>query len=59
MKKTHDCSKVFKKCIYSKVLGGVNPICDYLCMTGSSRGCSPDKCDKYKNKEKKNDTTHY
>lgn len=51
--KTYDCSKVFKTCQYGKVLSGNTPVCDYLCMTGSSRGCPPDKCDKYKNKEKK------
>lgn len=46
------CEK--KDCIYRKKTssaGGVE-ICDYITIAGKSRGCSSDRCDKYKKKMK-------
>ena len=53
MNKTHNCNNVMRTCKYCTVISGNLPVCDYLSMTGSRRGCPPEQCDKYEKKEKK------
>ena len=48
--KTVKCSEVQDTCIY-RGKSGVDVICDYIGVTGRSRRCSPERCDKYKKKE--------
>lgn len=47
---TYKCSEVQKKCMYSVTMKEGMIICDYIGVEGHSRGCSPEKCDKYKPK---------
>lgn len=41
------CSEKGKQCQYSANVGGGTIICDYLGKVGYSRGCDPEKCDKF------------
>lgn len=49
--KTYKCSEVKRKCAYSCSLSLVGTFCDYIGIEGQSRGCPPEKCDKFKPKE--------
>lgn len=49
---TYQCSKVKKTCFYA-VKMGAQIACDYINMENHSRGCDPEKCDKYKKVERK------
>ena len=51
--KTVKCSKVIKTCKYSAHITNEYMFCDYLCKTGSRRGCSVDACDKYEKRKKR------
>ena len=48
-----NCKK--NNCIYKAPLGngGKERCCYYMVITGHSRGCPPDQCDKYKTAERK------
>lgn len=48
--KTVKCTpKVMKQCVWSyRYNSGTDAYCDYLSKVGHSRGCSPDRCDKFK-----------
>lgn len=47
-----ECSKVMKTCEYAARNGG-QYTCDYMLKEGSSRGCPPEQCTKYKKKSRK------
>ena len=47
MNKPVKCSKVIKTCKYRVKLFDKNLYCNYICITGSRRGCDPEQCDKY------------
>ena len=51
MDQMYKCSEVMSTCKYSKLIGGVNRVCDYICMTGKSRKCNPEECDKYEERK--------
>lgn len=42
-----DCNTQGAKCMFKSKISGGDLICDYLCMVGHSRGCSPNECTKY------------
>lgn len=45
------CKK--KDCEYRRRIAGTSSeVCDFLIMTGKSRGCKPEECDKYIKKKK-------
>lgn len=53
VKKPVKCTNAIKKkCKYSKIFRGYmqQRYCDYICMTGESRKCSANLCDKYEPK---------
>lgn len=52
-KKLVKCTNAIKKdCKYGSTFNGCIRYCDYLCMTGERRGCSPDACDKFEKQTK-------
>lgn len=53
-RKTVKCTpSVMKKCAWAyQYNGGTLCYCDYLCRAGHSRGCPPEACDKFKQREK-------
>lgn len=56
----NDYKKKCAKCVYhSSVSSGHDIICDYIGVTGHSRGCPASQCDKYrKGKQIKKDKWH-
>lgn len=51
--KTYKCSKVMQSCVFASTASKIYSYCDYLSMTGHRRGCNPEECDKYVNKNGK------
>lgn len=51
-RQTVNCSKAMKTCEYAGK-AGPTPICDYMSITGHSRGCPPEACTAYKRRGKK------
>lgn len=53
-KKTYNCDKVGRSCKYNKRVSSrlEESYCDYICMVGHRRGCSPKACDKYERNSK-------
>lgn len=48
MDETVNCSEVGKTCHYSSTMANGHVVCDYIGLTGHSRRCKPEACDKYK-----------
>lgn len=49
------CSEVIGSCKYSGTISSSGALfCDYLCLTGTRRGCDPEACTCYKSNGRRN-----